>query len=718
MGSTLETPRSVGHSMDDLSIDSDEEHVPMGMILGENECPAYKKNTSACVHLFFNVVPDTDIQEVHEFLENAWQEDPLLTMKIIFNLGNVRKDGAGKQDRLNFYYSVLWLWKKRPECVLNNVRLIHQHTSLKCLLDILMHIVHMDQDTQFNLDNQVVAREEHKQHKLGIRGPVEKKKRREERNVNRLKIWTEFAQSLGKENYSELRQQRPKEDLKTKDQNILRDPRVTSRWISQDITDQFQQYCKKRDALLKQGVKSKKKDEKAQLKEIITSAKENETVRRLYAEVISIFTEGIKEELSVMKEIEAGSKKTVGGLYSKWAPKEHGMHDRATGISHDLMFSLLPAAGERIDRASQTYQRILSKVHEAAQVPEHYVGSGRFSEVNYDRMASRCRLFWGEKVFKANDGERYDAYLAKSAVTALTESTAKEGVKTGVLLPHELVDKAFDMLDSRKFETDKMKQVELNLQWRGLVKSARSALMAGEGCGVCLPMADVSGSMNGTPMSVSIALSMLVAESTPKTEPFHGKILTFSTRPKICDLKNIPDYDAEVDASSLQNVDKILEQLGNFAARVEEVRNYNWGGSTNIEAAYDLLLEIAKANKLSREYVEKICLVIFSDMEFNSAVNEYGYGRRRRTWTTMHEHIARKFSLAGYPNLPRTVFWNLRSSASQPVRDAQEEGVVLLSGFSSALLKAFLKGDWEGFTPLGQMKQALSGPMYEKIVYK
>ena len=33
------------------------------------------------------------------------------------------------------------------------------------------------------------------------------------RNANRLKIWTEFAQSLGKENYSELRQERPKEAL-------------------------------------------------------------------------------------------------------------------------------------------------------------------------------------------------------------------------------------------------------------------------------------------------------------------------------------------------------------------------------------------------------------------------------------------------------------------------------------------------------------------------
>ena len=705
--------------MDGLSIESDEDSGPEGMILGENDCPAFEKIDSACLHLFFNVVPSTDVDDLHDFLEKAWAESAEFTMKIIFNLGNVRKDGGGKQDRQNFYFSMLWLWKKNSDLVVRNARLIHQHTSLKCLLDILMYIVHLDQASQYNIHNLIAARQKHKEHKSEIRG-VLKKDRREAGHYNRLKLWTEFAVSVGKQSYGELRLERTKEELISTDKNILRDPRVTSRWISEDIANQFQLFCKNRDANLKNIIKEEKKEERKQIKNILRSAKDTKNIKNLYTEVIAVFTEGIKEELDVMKEIEQGSKKTVGGLFAKWAPKEKGMHDLATGISQDLMLTLLPAVGESIVRASQTYQRILSKIHEASQVPEHYVGSNRFSEVNYDRMASRCRLLWGEKVFKANDPERYDEYLKKSAVTSLTNKTAKEGVKTGVLLPHELVKKVQTLGDNTP--ENLMTRMEINLQWRGIVKATMDALKAGEGCGVCLPMCDVSGSMQGTPMEVSVALSMLLAESLPKNNPLHGKILTFETRPNMCDLQGVPDYEAEVDTSDLSNVEDIMKQLGDFGARVNAVLRYGWGGSTNIEAAYDLLLDVARSRKLQPEYVEKICLVIFSDMEFDMAVQEDYYhrpnrNRKPRNWTTMHEHITTKFARAGYPKIPKTVYWNLRASESQPIQDSQKKDVVLLSGFSSGLLKTFLKGAWDQFTPWHQMVQALSGPLYEKIVF-
>jgi len=32
------------------------------------------------------------------------------------------------------------------------------------------------------------------------------------------------------------------------------------------------------------------------------------------------------------------------------------------------------------------------------QVPEHFVGRGEWDLVNYKRMASRCRMLYGEKV--------------------------------------------------------------------------------------------------------------------------------------------------------------------------------------------------------------------------------------------------------------------------------------------------------------------------------
>merc|ERR1719383_900860 len=136
---------------------------------------------------------------------------------------------------------------------------------------------------------------------------------------------------------------------------------------------------------------------------------------------------------------------------------------------------------------------------------------------------------------------------------------------------------------------------------------------------------------------------------------------------------------------------------------------FSWGMSTNIEAAFDIILDITLKNKLTKEFVAGMSLVIFSDMEFDQA-RESSDGE---SWDTMHETIAKKFSAAGYPDLPKLVYWNLRASMSQPVKEANQKNVVLLSGFSGGLLKSFLAGNWDQFTPLSQMLQALSGPNYQ-----
>jgi hypothetical protein len=82
----------------------------------------------------------------------------------------------------------------------------------------------------------------------------------------------------------------------------------------------------------------------------------------------------------------------------------------------------------------------------------------------------------------------------------------------------------------------------------------------------------------------------------------------------------------------------------------------------------------------------------------------------------MHEHIEKKFAAAGYPVLPRIVYWNLRASRSQPIREQNRKNVVLLSGFSAGLLRSFLKGKLEEFSPIKQLEQVLSAPLYNQLV--
>ena len=47
----------------------------------------------------------------------------------------------------------------------------------------------------------------------------------------------------------------------------------------------------------------------------------------------------------------------------------------------------------------------------------------------------------------------------------------------------------------------------------------------------CIAVCDVSGSMNGTPMEVSVALGLLVSELSE--EPWKGHVITFSHNPQL-----------------------------------------------------------------------------------------------------------------------------------------------------------------------------------------
>ena len=73
--------------------------------------------------------------------------------------------------------------------------------------------------------------------------------------------------------------------------------------------------------------------------------------------------------------------------------------------------------------------------------------------------------------------------------------------------------------------------LEAGLQWQGLVESCKPSTGR-----LIIPMCDVSGSMccgcggqtDASCMDVAMALSLLLTDSLPESNTFHGKILTFS----------------------------------------------------------------------------------------------------------------------------------------------------------------------------------------------
>eukprot|EP01063_Lacrimia_lanifica_P029758 TRINITY_DN4595_c0_g3_i1.p1 TRINITY_DN4595_c0_g3~~TRINITY_DN4595_c0_g3_i1.p1 ORF type:complete len:1018 (+),score=266.43 TRINITY_DN4595_c0_g3_i1:85-3138(+) len=682
-----------------------------GMIAGENGCPAYASADSACVDLFFGAVPDIPTEELHAKLAAAWGEDRALTLKLIFNLGNVRKRGGGKMDRGNFYKAMAWLWGVSPDTVIANVGAIAEHTSLQCVLDVLMHVVHRAADAGPGLGayDVCVMQDRQLERELlrkSIRSDDGRLQRRRERRQRRAALWEAFARGMGT-TVEALRVPRTtaeypthRDFLRTLPRRVWDDPRMTTMWKDADIAGQYQAFAKHIDAGLAEAMKSARRARQAQTDQALRErCAGGSPLGRLRDAVADLFADGLAEEHRAARAGTAGA-----GLYAKWAPTPGGRHDKATRVAALICLRLVdrgvlevvaaPAGAGKEDHMKvvlgaglsarggreapqhlleQCYHRdLLAPLRREAGVPEHFAGRGEWGKVDYTRMASTCRFIHGERVFRRHDRERYDRYLLEGGK-----------VNASTLLPHAVVKRAREAAD------DVPKRVEANLQWHGIVHRVRATLAAKEAGSApgyspgWLPMCDVSGSMYGTPREVAVSLSLLMAEAQPEGSPWHGKVLTFSTTPEFVELSGVPTYGQEGEtATDEEDAAAVVDRLGDLAGRAEALVNANWCMSTNIAAAFDMVLEVARAHDLSAGSMRDTTLCIFSDMEFDACCS----------WDLpMHAVAAAKFAAAGYPDLPRIVFWNLRHSQSVPIHDVDVPGVSLLAGDSPNLVKAFLE---------------------------
>jgi hypothetical protein len=146
---------------------------------------------------------------------------------------------------------------------------------------------------------------------------------------------------------------------------------------------------------------------------------------------------------------------------------------------------------------------------------------------------------------------------------------------------------------------------------------------------------------------------------------------------------------------------KLVTPKGSLTQRLKSIPEIV-AGSTNLHAAFDMLLDIAIKGKVSQEDMPEM-LLILSDMQFNSCV---------RFDDSAQEMIKRKYANAGY-EVPKIVFWNLSpyGNDNTPVR-YDDKGVCHISGFSPSIMKSVLANDLEDFTPYNVMLKTLMKDRY------
>lgn len=195
-----------------------------------------------------------------------------------------------------------------------------------------------------------------------------------------------------------------------------------------------------------------------------------------------------------------------------------------------------------------------------------------------------------------------------------------------------------------------------------------------------LPVVDVSGSMscavggskNLTCMDVSLSLGLYLADKNKG--PFKDAFVTFSDKPKIQILR------------------------GDLAAKLDQLERSEWGMSTDLNAVFDRILDVATKNHLPVDQLPEYVLIL-SDMQFNQCVKHDD---------SAHEMIVRKYNDAGYA-VPNVVFWNLNDSGSTPV-SFDKKGTALVSGFSPSIMTSILGA--KTLSPETVMLEAIMQPRY------
>ncbi len=347
-------------------------------------------------------------------------------------------------------------------------------------------------------------------------------------------------------------------------------------------------------------------------------------------------------------------------LLAKWMPSENAsshVTKRYAKIMREY-FGVKP----------KQYRKLLSALRAKINLVETKLTEKRYENIDYSKLPSKAGMIY-RAAFYRNDEERYKAFL-----DSLSKGEVK--VNAGTLYPNDIVGRVFDGGYvslwggvNRNIPSQDVKLFEG--MWQNLPD------FIGENSENSLVMADVSGSMSGTPMNVSVGLAMYIAERNKGIYKDH--FLTFTDEPSMVQIQG----------------SNIVEKVRNITARV--------GYSTNIQKALQALLDVAVKNKLSNDEVVKK-LYIISDMQFD----DYSIGG-----TSVHifEEMKERFESHGY-DFPNIVFWNVNAYGNTPMT-MNDQGVQLVSGYSPSIMAQLLNSD--GKTPYDFMLDVIDSDRYAEV---
>ncbi|KAJ4286049.1 hypothetical protein N0V90_013396 [Kalmusia sp. IMI 367209] len=622
------------------------------LTLTENADLTYMSSQNSLVDLFYNLGENTQPDHLKILLENAWKEDPLMTLKIIFNTRSIH---LGKGNKISAYKSFGWLAERHPATLLTNliwlvrpiiekkVQKTNTGSGVTGQVKVAVDDFDMVDAEEANFDNLFETHD--------VRSGISHGYYKDLLNIVALAA------------NDQLTFDADPSALLTQKQDDAKGWRSRREWDAAKAKEQRQ-------------LKNKQQHTR-----VLEKLQHDSFYRTLHLVVARIFAHQLKKD---RKLLDCGNQSDLRNLSlaAKWAPSHGEFHDKHTFILSSIAEMLFPNAAEicpdtssrelYLRHAREAFRKTyLSPLRNALAVVERDIAARTYSNIKYERVPSLAMDRY-TKSFIRNDYAHFFDYVKRVA-------TGKATISGATLLPSKLVAKARGVRDyepkltnpnfgiTKAAAEDQVTRQVIDGQWNTLVQRVKDSGALSSSIAVC----DVSGSMDSpklndktVPMDSAIGLSLLVSEVT--ASPFGGGIITFSTEPKYISVGGQEDSRGLIE-------------------KVRQIEAANWSMNTNFVSVFeDVILPMALDNNLKQEDMVKQVFV-FSDMQF------YMAERGAERWTTSFQRIKRQYEVAGY-EMPKLIFWNLAAdSTSKPVTMG-DENTALVSGYSQGMLKIFLDG--------------------------
>ena len=365
--------------------------------------------------------------------------------------------------------------------------------------------------------------------------------------------------------------------------------------------------------------------------------------------IINIYIPQINEDIKNMN-----LQKPIS-LCGKWLPRESSkkhkwLAKRIAQLYHNNVIKTISSQKE----IYKNYRILVSNFNKYLEVTQIYMNNSDWDKIDFNKVTSKTMLRYNNSFLnKKNYNIENREICKKNFINFINDKIANnKSLKGGYnIMPHELVG---ELLYSYTDTLCENKINVINLQWNSIIdelKKQDNNFMKNY-----ISCIDVSPSMyydSTTPFTSAIGLGLACAEINET-----NRVFTFSEIPQWIDITE-----------------------NNFDKKVNIIKNSHWGSRTNIHIMFEKILIDCINNNVSNEEMNNYGLIIFSDMQFDSAnnVNE----------TELFESIREEYENNGYDNIPFLIFWNLRQTNNFPTIENSKNSLKI-SGNSASLFKIFM----------------------------